>query len=51
VATLDKRVENKFDSVYFASWGKSIAGTILPLAELNWLKWSLEKLEMHGLLS
>jgi len=26
------------DSVYFASWGKSTAGAILPLAKQDWLK-------------
>jgi len=43
-------VEYKFGSVYFASWAKITAGVILPLAKLDWLKWSHDKFEAYDLL-
>jgi len=30
----------KHGIVYFASWGKSCAGVILPFVEYVWFKWS-----------
>ena len=37
--------------VHLATWGICTAGTFLPLAEHDWLKWSRDKIRMHNLLS
>jgi len=40
-----------FGSVYFASWGNSSSGALLPLDKQNCLKWSHDKFKTHNFLT